>query len=86
MLVKAGRVHEGLPLLDESMVIATTQKLWPFTTGIVYCGVIIACSDAFEVARARQWTQVLSDWKEQQPELVAFTGRCWVHRAAILQQ
>ena len=30
MLVKAGRVREGLPLLDESMVIATTQDLWPF--------------------------------------------------------
>ena len=85
MLVKAGRVREGLPLLDESMVIATTQQLLPFTTGIVYCGVILACSDAFEVARARQWTQALTDWKEQQPELVAFTGRCLVHRAEILQ-
>jgi DNA-binding CsgD family transcriptional regulator len=85
MLVKAGRVREGLPLLDESMVIATTQDLWPFTIGIVYCGVILACSAAFEVARARQWTQALTDWKEQQPELVAFTGRCLVHRAEILQ-
>ena len=85
MLVKAGRVREGLPLLDESMVLATTKDLWPFTTGIVYCGVILACSDAFEVARARQWTQALSDWKDEQPELVAFTGRCLVHRAEILQ-
>jgi ATP/maltotriose-dependent transcriptional regulator MalT len=85
MLVKAGRVHEGLALLDESMVVATTQELQPFTVGIVYCGVILACSDAFEVARARQWTQVLTEWKEQQPELVAFTGRCLVHRAEILQ-
>jgi DNA-binding CsgD family transcriptional regulator len=85
MLVKAGRVREGLPLLDESMVIATAHGLAPFTTGIVYCGVILACSDAFEVARARQWTQALTEWKEQQPELVAFTGRCLVHRAEILQ-
>jgi DNA-binding NarL/FixJ family response regulator len=85
MLVKAGRVRDGLPLLDESMVIATTQQLWPFTTGIVYCGVILACSDAFDMARARQWTQALTEWKEQQPELVAFTGRCLVHRAEILQ-
>jgi len=85
MLVKAGRVREGLALLDESMVIATTQDLWPFTIGIVYCGVILACSDAFEVGRAREWTRVLTEWKEQQPELVAFTGRCLVHRAEILQ-
>jgi DNA-binding CsgD family transcriptional regulator len=85
MLVKAGRVREGLALLDESMVVVTTQELRPFVVGIVYCGVILACSDAFEVARARQWTQALTEWKEQQPELVAFTGRCLVHRAEILQ-
>jgi DNA-binding CsgD family transcriptional regulator len=85
MLVKAGRVREGLALLDESMVVATTQELQPFTVGIVYCGVILACSDAFEVVRAREWTQVLTEWKEHQPELVAFTGRCLVHRAEILQ-
>jgi len=83
--VKAGRVREGLALLDESMVVVTTQELWPFTVGIVYCGVILACSDAFEVARARQWTEALTEWKERQPELVAFTGRCLVHRAEILQ-
>ena len=53
MLVKAGRVREGLALLDESMVVVTTHELWPFVVGIVYCGVILACSDAFEVARAR---------------------------------
>ena len=85
MLVKTGRVREGLALLDESMVVATTQALRPFVVGIVYCGVILACSDAFEVARARQWTQALTEWKEQQPDLVAFTGRCLVHRAEILQ-
>jgi DNA-binding CsgD family transcriptional regulator len=85
MLVRAGRVREGLGLLDESMVAVTTQTLSPFVVGIVYCGVILACSDAFEVARARQWTRALNEWKEQQPELVAFTGRCLVHRAEILQ-
>jgi DNA-binding CsgD family transcriptional regulator len=85
MLVKTGRVREGLALLDESMVIVTTQDLWPFAVGIVYCGVILACSDVFEVARARQWTQALTAWNEDQPDLVAFTGRCLVHRAEILQ-
>jgi len=85
MLVKAGRVREGLALLDESMVVVKTQDPGPFVVGIVYCGVILACSDAFEVARARQWTQALTEWKDEQPELVAFTGRCLVHRAEILQ-
>jgi DNA-binding NarL/FixJ family response regulator len=85
MLIRAGRVREGLALLDEAMVIVTTEGLWPFVVGLVYCGVILACQHAFEAGRARQWTQALTAWKDAQPELVAFTGRCLVHRAEILQ-
>jgi DNA-binding CsgD family transcriptional regulator len=85
MLVRAGRTQEGFALLDEAMVTATTGDLSPFVVGIVYCGVIMACQEAFEVGRAREWTLVLSEWADRQPELVAFTGRCRVHRAEILQ-
>jgi DNA-binding CsgD family transcriptional regulator len=85
MLVLAGRVPEGLSLLDEAMVTVTTSQLSPFVAGIVYCGVILACEEGFEVARAREWTLELTRWVEQQRDLVAFTGRCLVHRSAILQ-
>jgi DNA-binding CsgD family transcriptional regulator len=86
MLVLAGRVPEGLALLDEAMVIVTTTpELSPFIVGLVYCGVILACHSGFEVARAREWTLELSRWVEAQRDLVAFTGRCLVHRAEILQ-
>jgi ATP/maltotriose-dependent transcriptional regulator MalT len=85
MLVLAGRVPEGLSLLDEAMVTVTTAELSPFVVGIVYCGVILACQAGFEVGRAREWTLELSRWVEQQRDVVAFTGRCLVHRAEILQ-
>ncbi len=85
MLVKAGRVGEGFELLDEAMVTATTSDLTPFVLGIVYCGVILACQQVFEVGRAREWTRALSAWADEQPDLVAFTGRCRIHRAEILQ-
>jgi ATP/maltotriose-dependent transcriptional regulator MalT len=85
MLVSAGRVQEGLALLDEAMVTATTGDLSPFVVGIVYCGVILACQAVFEVGRAREWTLALTEWADQQPDLVAFTGRCRIHRAEILQ-
>jgi ATP/maltotriose-dependent transcriptional regulator MalT len=85
MLVLAGRVPEGLALLDEAMVAVTTSQISPFVVGIVYCGVILACEEGFEVARAREWTLELTRWVEEQRDLLAFTGRCLVHRAAILQ-
>ncbi len=85
MLVRSGRVPEGLALLDEAMVAVTGEDASPIVTGLVYCGVILACQDVYEVRRAREWTTALSRWCEQQPEMVAFTGRCLVHRAEILQ-
>jgi DNA-binding CsgD family transcriptional regulator len=85
MLALAGNVDEGLALLDEAMVTVTTGDLSPFVVGIVYCGVILACESVFEVGRAREWTLALTGWTEQQRDLVAFTGRCLVHRSQILQ-
>ena len=85
MLVKDGRVRDGLALLDEAMVAVTAEELSPIVTGLVYCGVILACQEIYEVRRAREWTRALSDWWALQPEMVAFTGRCLVHRAEILQ-
>ena len=85
MLIKSGQVGEGLALLDEGMVAVTAEELSPIVTGIVYCGVILACQEVYEVRRAREWTRALADWWALQPEMVAFTGRCYVHRAEIMQ-
>jgi DNA-binding NarL/FixJ family response regulator len=84
-LIRQGKAREGLSLLDEAMVAASGGELSPVVTGIVYCGVILACEEAHDLRRAREWTAMLSDWCEAQPEMVAFTGRCMVHRAEIMQ-
>src|SRR6266540_2793551 len=83
--VKQGRVDEGLGLLDEAMVGVTAGEVSPVMSGVVYCGVIACCEEAFEPRRAREWTDALTRWCEEQPQMVAFTGRCLAHRAGIMQ-
>jgi DNA-binding CsgD family transcriptional regulator len=85
VLIRLGRTTDGLRLLDETMVAVTAGELSPIVSGIVYCGVILACRDAHELRRAQEWTAALSAWCERQPDLVAFTGRCLTHRAELLQ-
>jgi ATP/maltotriose-dependent transcriptional regulator MalT len=83
--IKQERVADGLALLDEAMLAATAGDLSPMITGVVYCGVIAGCEEAFELRRAREWTDALERWCQEQAELVAFNGRCRVHRAEIMQ-
>src|SRR5262249_57413362 len=68
IVVRSGRVSEGLGLLDEAMVTVTTETLSPVVTGIVYCGVILTCEQVFELRRARECTAALTRCSDLPPE------------------
>ena len=84
-LLELGRTKEGLRLVDESMVAVTSGGLSPIVAGILYCNTISVCQSVYELRRAREWTTALTLWCERQPDMVAHTGVCLVHRAEIMQ-
>jgi DNA-binding CsgD family transcriptional regulator len=84
-LIRMDQATRGVSLLDEAMVAITAGDVSSSIVGDVYCSVIEACNEIFDLRRAQEWTTALKQWCASQPDLVPYQGSCLIHRAQILQ-
>jgi len=84
-LIVMGEVERGVALLDDAMLAVTSGEVGPVVIGIVYCGSIEAFREIYDVRRAQDWTEALTRWCAEQPDMIPFRGTCLVFRADLMR-
>ncbi len=84
-LIRLGHIAEGVALLDEAMVAVIAGDVTPILAGDIYCSVLEACQETFDLRRAYEWTTSLAQWCATQPDLVRYRGECLLYRAEVMQ-
>jgi ATP/maltotriose-dependent transcriptional regulator MalT len=78
--ISAGRVAEGMALLDEAMTSVVAGELTPYFTGVVYCNVLGTCLELGDLGRAGEWNKAATAWCESLPDEAPYPGLCRLNR------
>jgi len=84
VLIAAGRVQEGMALLDEAVVAAVSGNVSPFPTAVIYCNATVACEDLTDYRRASEFADAAKRWCDRQA-ITGFPGMCRVRRVEIIR-
>lgn len=77
-----GQWREGMRMIDEATVIATSGGGDLRASSDVYCNLMGVCSSLADYKRAVEWTDQAERWMKSK-SLGGFTGVCQVHRAEL---
>jgi class 3 adenylate cyclase len=82
VLILRGQLEEGIALLEESALAATSGEFDPITAAKLYCTTVCGLQSLAEYDRAEEWTQILERVCNTNA-VGSFRGYCRVHRAEI---
>jgi len=82
-LIDAGKIPQGVALLDEAMTAVLSGDVSPYFTGIIYCNLIQACLELSDVRRAGEWSDAARLWCDALQPDSPFPGMCRVNRAEV---
>ena len=84
-IIRLGNITLGVSLLDEAMVAVMAGDVAPILAGDIYCSVLEACQEIFDVRRAYEWTTAFARWCAAQSDLIRYRGECLLYRAEVMQ-
>ena len=83
--IRLGNIAQGVALLDEAMAAVIAGDVTQVLAGDIYCSVLEACQEIFDVRRAYEWTTSFAQWCAAQSDLIRYRGECLLYRAQVMQ-